>query len=85
LIIWKTISEEEDLNDDLFMAGNQKHCLVNLKTITKKFKSQLNLTEIFAKYANWQASPIEPEFGTAQSQLVFYTYHSFIILQVQEN
>ena len=35
-----------------------------------KFKSQLNLTNIFAKYAYWQASPVEPELGTAQPQLV---------------
>jgi hypothetical protein len=55
------------------MAGNQPTLLLksqNNINLYKKFNSQLNLTEIFAKYAYWQASPVEPELGTAQPQLV---------------
>ena len=36
----------------------------------KKFNSQLNLTKIFAKF--WRGSPVEPELGTAQPQLVLF-------------
>ena len=55
------------------MAGNQPTLLLksqNNINLYKKFNSQLNLTKIFAKYAYWQASPVEPELGTAQPQLV---------------
>ena len=55
------------------MDGNQPTLLLksqNNINLYKKFNSQLNLTKIFAKYANWQASPVEPELGTAQPQLV---------------
>ena len=55
------------------MAGNQPTLLLksqNNINLYKKFNSQWNLTEIFAKYAYWQASPVEPELGTAQPQLV---------------
>ena len=36
----------------------------------QKFNSQLNLTKIFAKYSYLQGSPVEPELGTAQPQLL---------------
>ena len=55
------------------MAGNQPTLLLksqNNINLYKKFNSQLNLTKIFAKYAYWQASTVEPELGTAQPQLV---------------
>ena len=59
------------------MAGNQPTLLLksqNNINLYKKFNSQLNLTKIFAKYAYWQASPVEFELGTAQPQLVICIY-----------
>ena len=55
------------------MDGNQPTLLLksqNNINLYKKFNSQLNLTKIFAKYSYWQGSPVEPELGTAQPQLV---------------
>ena len=57
------------------MAGNQPTLLLksqNNINLYKKFNSQLNLTKIFAKYSYWQGSPVEPELGTAQPQLVTF-------------
>jgi hypothetical protein len=52
-------------------------CFINFKcqnniNLYEKFKAQLNLTYIFAKYAYWQATPVKPELGTAQPSLFVY-------------